>query len=207
MGVLIGLSGKKQSGKSTIASFLRQDKGFFEVSWAEPLKTHIGKDLFGFTEEQVNGTEAEKEAVDPRWGKSPRWVLQHFGTEVFRSFDPDFWVKVGTREIADRLDQGYDVVVADCRFPNEMEAVRRLGGIAVRVVRMGQVSKDTHVSETALDTYEFDRIITARSGDLTGLLYTADQLVKDMRDGLMATRDEIQLHQAAIDEDVRNGVY
>ena len=178
MPTLLGLSGKKQSGKSTIAKYLVADKGFTEVSWAEPLKTHIGKGLFGFTEAQVNGTDQDKEALDPRWGYSPRYVLQVVGTELFRkNLDQDFWVKVGAVRIKDLLSQGHNVVVTDCRFPNEMDMIRKLGGVTVRVSRIGQVCTDTHASETSLDGYEFDEYIQAVSGDLTGLLYAASLLV------------------------------
>jgi hypothetical protein len=163
--VLIGLSGKKQNGKTTLADYLIIEKGFAEVSWAAPLKNIIGMELLGLKYHQIYGTEAEKEATDEFWGKSPRRLLQIIGTDCFRNLvHPDFWVKIGEREIQRLLDEGKNVVVSDCRFPNEIQAVRKLGGSSVRVVRLEHVAEvDEHPSETALDTYPFDYVIEAKN--------------------------------------------
>ena len=176
--MIIGLSGKKQSGKSTVTNFLTR-RGFMEVSWAAPLKKKIGMELLGLTHEQVYGTEEDKEAVDDFWGRSPRELLQIIGTECFRNLvHPDFWVKLGVKEIRAQTFLKRNVVVSDCRFPNEIEAVKKLGGSSVRIIREGQSSTDRHPSETALDRYDFDYIITAKSGDLDGLKMRMDQILQ-----------------------------
>ena len=41
--------------------------------------------VFEFSDAQVWGTQAEKEAIDPRYGISPRWLLQRLGTEGLRA--------------------------------------------------------------------------------------------------------------------------
>ena len=127
--MIIGLAGKKQNGKSTVADYLTVDHKFVEVSWAGPLKQIIGMGLLGLKEHQVYGTLEDKETVDEFWGKSPRELLQIIGTDCFRNLvDPEFWVKVGIRDINLMTNSGFDVVVSDCRFPNEIEAIKNLGG-------------------------------------------------------------------------------
>ena len=57
------------------------------------------------------------------------------------------------------------IVVSDCRFPNEWEAMRKCGAHIVRIVRPGYVGDPKfaqHISETALDDldkYQADTIL------------------------------------------------
>ena len=116
---LIGIIGKKQSGKDTIADYLVQNKGFIKYSYAFPLKNGA-MEIFGFTKEQVYGD--LKEVVDPEWGVTPRKVLQIMGTELFQ-YDlqrhiPEF-ANIGRTIWVKRFSQWYknnndkDVVIAD----------------------------------------------------------------------------------------------
>jgi hypothetical protein len=64
---------------------------------------------------------------------TPRWVLQHWGTEVCRhGFHDDIWIASLENKLRHSED---DVVISDCRFPNEIAAIRRANGLVVRVVR------------------------------------------------------------------------
>jgi hypothetical protein len=177
---IIGLSGKKQSGKSTLAVHLMDKHRFIEASWAYPLKVSIGQNLLGLSYNQLFGTEEDKETIDKFWGKSPRELLQIIGTDCFRNLvDPDFWVKVGIRYIEDLQARGIeDIVISDCRFPNEMDAIKELGGISVRVEREGYYTGDYHPSETSLDNYEHDYTVLAGTGDIEGLKLRIDQIVE-----------------------------
>lgn len=176
--MIIGLSGKKQSGKSSSALYLQNALRFVEVSWAFPLKEIIGKELLGLNNEQMYGSEAAKEAIIPKWGKSARQLLQEVGTDCFRNIiHPNFWVIVGMGRITEQTLMGNNVVVSDCRFLNEMDAIKKLGGISLRVERIGQVSTDTHRSEVDLDYYNFDYTIKAESGDLKSLYRQLDEIV------------------------------
>ena len=167
--MIIGLCGKKQSGKSTVAKYLLE-AGFQELSWAYPLKEIVGRQLFGLNDDQLYGSEAAKEAVIPDWGYSPRQILQLVGTECFRKvIRDDFWVVLGRRKLQGYAAAGMNVVISDCRFPNEMEAIKSVGGSTVRIVREGQVSVDTHPSENSLNDYVADYTITAKSGDINSL--------------------------------------
>ena len=176
--MIIGLSGKKYSGKSSVADYLVSMKDFEQVSWAEPLKEVIGIELMGLTWNQVYGTEEDKETMDEFWGRTPRDIMQLVGTECCRKvIHEDFWVKIGSRRIQHFIDHDINVVLPDCRFVNEAEAIKKLGGTMVRITREGQISTDTHASETALDKYGFDYEMSAKSGDLDGLFERVDQIL------------------------------
>jgi hypothetical protein len=64
---------------------------------------------------------------------TPRWVLQYWGTEVLRNnFHKDIWVA----SVENKLRQSKDnIVITDCRFANEVNAIKNAGGITMRVVR------------------------------------------------------------------------
>lgn len=180
--MLISLSGRKQSGKSTLAKYLQTHHKFMELSWAEPLKEIIGRKLLGLTFEQVYGSNRDKETVDPFWGKSPRELLQIIGTECFRKqVDPDFWVKIGSKRVQqirqDEFPQEARLVFSDTRFPNEVRAVESLMGINIRVVREDLPATDEHESETALDDYPFKEIISAKSGQIDSLKLQLDLIL------------------------------
>lgn len=128
---VVGFVGFKGSGKSTAARILQDKYGFSVRALAAPLKESC-QIIFNLSEEQVL-TPKGKEAVDPRWGMSPREMLQKFGTEVGRTFSEDVWIKSLQQFIDDRRWNRY--TIDDVRFPNEADAIRKMGGIVVGVKR------------------------------------------------------------------------
>lgn len=185
--MIISLSGKKRSGKTTVANYLISKHNFKEVSWAEPLKEVIGRKLFGLTEDQLYGPASIREEVIEKWGMSPRKILQVVGTDLFRAWRDDFWVEVAEPKIKALVTQGEDVVISDTRFLNEVECVKRLGGHTIQVHKVKKEGKaqpeDSHASETALDEYEFDYAIQSFSGDLDTLYEKMENILNDLKGG------------------------
>lgn len=179
--MLIGLSGKKQSGKSTVANYLVKVFDFHEVSWAYPLKEIIGRGLFGLDDEILYGDSLKREEIIPEWGMSGRQILQRVGTDLFREhFDENFWVKVGMKRVMVELSMNHHVVVSDCRFPNELDAIKQFGGIACKVIKMPKKLEhvDLHESERAMDKYtNFDYVLGAGEGDIESLLSQAKTMI------------------------------
>jgi hypothetical protein len=141
--MIVGITGLIGSGKDTIADYLINFHGFKKLSYAQPLKDAVSA-IFGWDREMLEGTTLSsrqwREEVDEWWAKrldiphlTPRWVLQQWGTEVCRrNFHTDIWVA----SIENTLRKINDnVVITDCRFPNELDAIKNSGGIVVRVVR------------------------------------------------------------------------
>ena len=98
---LIGICGPIGSGKDTIAGTL-QGIGWMRYSMAKPLKDMTAI-LFGWSRDMVEGSTDEsrawREQPDPWWSErlgrtvTPRWALQHIGTEVLRqNFHNEIWV-------------------------------------------------------------------------------------------------------------------
>jgi len=155
--MIIGITGFKQSGKSTIATYLKENYGFYVVNFADPIK-EICKVLFNWADEHVNGS--LKEIVDPRWGISPRHALQVIGTEIgqvyFCEAFPEFktlvgrqlWVKLAEYKIESLKDQFTKIAIGDVRFPHESYLFQKPGNMLWRVCRNSTYDpSDLHESE------------------------------------------------------------
>jgi hypothetical protein len=141
--MIIGICGFIGSGKDTIADFLVNFHGFRRESFANTLKDAVSA-VFGWDRTLLEGRTKEarewREQVDSWWAErlsmphlTPRWILQHWGTEVCRrAFHDDIWIAALENKLRTSED---DVVISDCRFPNEIEAIRNAGGKVIRVLR------------------------------------------------------------------------
>lgn len=142
---LIGLCGLIGSGKGTVGDILVKDYGFKQVSFGGPLKDAVSV-MFNWPRHLLEGDTEQsrvwRELKDEWWSKrlsmhiTPRIVLQQFGTEVMRkNFHDDIWVASVESKIESYKDFGVDVVVTDARFPNEIEMIKKSGGVVIEVER------------------------------------------------------------------------
>lgn len=141
--MIIGVCGLIGAGKDTIADYLVNIHQFRRESFANTLKDAVSS-VFGWDRELLEGrtkhSRAWREQVDPWWAErlgmpdlTPRWVLQYWGTEVVRrAFHDDTWIASLENKLRKTTD---DVVISDCRFPNEISAIKKAGGIVIRVHR------------------------------------------------------------------------
>lgn len=115
---------------------------------------------------------------------TPRKLLQLVGTDCGREIiHPNIWVNATMADYTpvphitpNNLDLTYlantypNWIITDCRFPNEVKAIKDKGGVVIRVERFGMPEGDKHLSETALDGYkDFDCFINNNS-DIDGLI-------------------------------------
>ena len=141
--MIIGVCGFINSGKDTIADYLVNIHQFRRESFANTLKDAVAN-IFGWDRDMLEGRTRQsrewREQVDPWWAErlnmsdlTPRWVLQHWGTEVCRrAFHDDIWIAALENKLRNSTD---DIVISDCRFPNEIKSIKDAGGIVIRVVR------------------------------------------------------------------------
>ena len=212
--MIIGVCGFIGSGKDTIADYLVGFHGYRRDSFAGTLKDAVAA-VFGWDRELLEGRTPEarawREQVDAWWAKrlnmpnlTPRWVLQYWGTEVCRrGFHDDIWIASLENKLRNSKD---DVVISDCRFPNEIKAIHNQKGIVVRVVRGPEpewyesavavnagpkhigwaLAKDAlaknniHASETAWVGTNFDAVLD-NNGTLDALYAQVNDLLQDLR--------------------------
>lgn len=167
---LIGLySTAPRSGKSTVADFLWQARGYRVESFARPLK-RMAETLIlslGVAPEELDDYAANrKEETIPALGTSYRQLLQTLGTEWGRDMiHPDIWVRASLGRVSGRDH----VVFDDVRFPNEAEAILERGGQVWKIERPSASVTHQHTSDGALEEWNFHRIIY-NSGGLFDLL-------------------------------------
>ena len=166
--MIVGIVGFIGSGKDTAAEYLENEHNFKKESFAASLKDAVSN-VFGWDRDLVEGqTEKSREwrnQVDEWWATrlnmphlTPRWVLQHWGTELCRvGFHADIWLASLERRI---LNSAPDVVISDCRFENEINAIKRLGGKII------QINRTSHVHEELMNF--------ASRGDQTAIQLLAD---------------------------------
>lgn len=124
--MIIGLLGPAGSGKSTVAARLVERHDARRYALADPLKNMV-KRAFELSEEQVRGTQEQKETADPRYLVTPRWLMQRIGTEGARQeFGTNFWTDQVLARI--RGDDSSLAVIEDVRFPDESRAIIAAGG-------------------------------------------------------------------------------
>lgn len=159
---IIAFSGRKQSGKTVCSEFLKGlllSNGYSDVeiyNFADPLKEDICMNMFGLTYSQCYGEDDNKnELVDAYWEGNQltaRDLMQLVGTDLFRKLNNNVWVNALINKIK-RTDHQI-VIVSDCRFPNEVAAVKQNGGLVFRLTRNPHES--THISECILDKDNYD---------------------------------------------------
>jgi hypothetical protein len=204
--MIIGICGFIGSGKDTIADYLVNFHEFRRDSFASTLKDAVAA-VFGWDRDLLEGrTKAAREwreQVDPWWAErlgmpalTPRWVLQYWGTEVCRNgFHDDIWIA----SLENKLRRsGDNIVISDCRFPNEIKAIKAQGGRIVWVQRgelpewydlavesnhggfnhMKTAYPDVHVSETAWVGTDFD-IVIDNNGNIEDLYRQVKSLALD----------------------------
>ena len=163
--MIIGISGKAGSGKDTAAKMLevlyanpdisyedfanRKYKNFVDIQvmhFADILKETV-QALFGIGEWETGTQEGKKVTIS--WiGKTVRELLQEVGQGLRDAIDPNLWIKA----LFANTEDWSNYIIADVRYPNELEAIKERDGVLIRIDRNG-AGAGNHSSETALDDY------------------------------------------------------
>ncbi len=169
--MIIGLSGYARSGKDTVAQFLVENYGYTRVAFADKIKQmllelnpYVG---IGFSNHShttladlvtLSGWDGAKEHPEVRR------LLQNLGVSARNYLNDEVWINaaLGTPTQNDGL------VITDVRFTNEAEAIKKRGGQIWRVIRPNVTAVNSHISETHMDGYAYDRIVD-NSGDFKDL--------------------------------------
>ena len=181
MSKIIAICGWQGTGKDTVADYLVNFHGFRRDSFAATLKDAVAA-VFGWDRELLEGRTKEsrawREQIDAWWSTrlgitnlTPRWVLQQWGTEVCRrGFHSDIWVASVENKLRKTTD---NIVISDCRFPNEISTVRAAGGHVAWVQRgvlpewyqCALQENTTHVDEQYI-LYDHDETMAQRYPDI-----------------------------------------
>lgn len=167
MKILIGIHGKKRSGKNTAADVFQDNFNFKNYAFADALK----EQMYALNPDFCDGYEiySLKDVIDAEGWESAkekypevRRLLQRYGTEVMRKhFGEDVWVNLLIKKLA--LEKPENVTISDVRFENEVRCIRELGGFLIKIKSNRTNNLDDHASEKDLPDDLFDFVIENNS--------------------------------------------
>lgn len=176
--LIIGISGKKESGKDTVADiltglfFYKNKRGSYKHPFAHALKEEVRKAL------EISVDELDNNKV------KYRPILQWWGTDFRRTQDSEYWVKKLAEGLYGFIPE-HVIIIPDVRFVNEAKFIKDRGGLLWRVTKgWNAITDDLHLSEVSLDNYNsWDAII----GN-TGTKEELQKVVEAQFDKLFETR-------------------
>ena len=150
---IIGISGKKGSGKDTFAKLLQKQ---IELSTCKSVRIDSFATNLKYCCALISGQPDylfyNQDMKDRKAGFlnfTNRELMQKFG-DLTRSLDKDIWVKSLFNKYLDNPPEY--LIISDVRFKNEAEHIKKLDGVLIRI-ESDRVKEDNHISETDLDNY------------------------------------------------------
>lgn len=166
--LIVFYSPAPESGKSTAADYLIRQHGFELVKFADTLKVMARTFLVhaGITPVDLDSyIEGHRKTADLAHigfpGLTTRRVLQTLGSEWGRdTIDKETWVRITVNRVREHLNAGRRVVVDDLRYPNELAALRALGGVTPVYISRASAVSNGHPSDGVLHSNDFHYIVT-----------------------------------------------
>ena len=198
--MIIGFCGRMRSGKTELAKVC-ESKGYRRLYFALPLK-QLCADLLDISMDELNKaknegtdiglflgddmctilseeTEIPLETVrEICYGKTinnVREMLQFIGTDLIRKYNKDWHVN----RVRQMIEDGYDYVIDDVRFPNEKKMIEDLGGDCWFVTKTTLDNISNHESETSLTWHNCWNKIIINNGTLHYLLFRWESFMDD----------------------------
>ena len=193
--MLIAFGGRMRSGKGELANICAK-YGYKKLYFALPLK-ELCADILDISIEALNDAKNQNIDIGLTIGEdicsiihdetdipldfirekclgkelnNVRDMVQFIGTDLIRSYDPDWHVK----RLKEMIHDGEDYVFEDLRFPNEKRMIEELGGDCWFVVRPTIDNVSNHISETSLKWHDCYNKIIINDSTLPYLLFKWD---------------------------------
>ena len=182
--MIIGLGGKKCSGKTAAAEYLSKKYNLKKVAFASSLKK-IVSDISGLNDDYKEDVSPYDKNIEFKIinsvlkksgyksldqseidnltaieyhtkGQVYRLLLQYIGTNIFRKRNPNHWIEAFIN--ANKNLKGF--VCDDIRFPNEHNAIKYKFKDefikTIKVICPNNKNVDAHESELMIDRINFD---------------------------------------------------
>lgn len=183
--LIISFCGRGGSGKTTAQNFLiKHIQSTHAITFASPIKV-LAKEIYQLSNEQLYGTQEQKETIDPSWNKAPRQLMQDLGKILRDVMGEDIWVSKAVRDIKELFlihkNSGDHIpvyVIDDSRYINEAYYIKEDKSIESLLIKLecpdAPKSKfSEHASEAEVDQIPiklFDKIIVANRSENAILL-------------------------------------
>lgn len=183
--MIIGICGKAQSGKDTLAQLLETELKKIYLNdkikiyhFADELKRIIC-DTFKIDLRELNQLKLSDERI--KFGSSKltvRQILQNFGTDAMQKIDKLFWVKLTLDQI--KKDRTDIAIISDLRFIHELKSIYNKDNYLIRLYYDNQMY---HISETELNDIEYNvfNYHIDNHNHLANLQKEVNNIVKEIR--------------------------
>lgn len=180
--ILIGLTGRARSGKTTAAEHLARTYLLEQYAFADPLRDGLMA-IFNLDPTDFEGDRKEQPLG---WlDCSPRQLMQSMGTEWARNtVHPDVWVKLAEQNLeymTKALGAVLGIIVSDVRFENEADLIRRRGGTVIHILRPNALAVNPHISEAGIAANSAD-LTLPNYGTVEGFLRSLDEVFLMIRE-------------------------
>lgn len=183
---LISISGKLKNGKDTFADYIKAELSHYimlesydkyhnrigklvvKMSFADPIKEAVWKMFPDLTKEDLwgpsqNRSKIIENCINPLTGEPLiiRDCLTSIGA-LGRKWNEAFWASAAVNKANQLIKKDTVVIISDCRYKNEKEAVEKAGGVVIRVIRPDLISDSIDPSEIDLDETplsEYDYVV------------------------------------------------
>ena len=199
MSNIIGIVGLIGSGKDTAGNILVDHLQFDRYSFATALKD-VCADVFVWDRRMMEGDTEESRAwrneVDQFWSEelnirnfTPRIALQMIGTDLFRNkFNTNIWVASAKARL---MKHNNNIVFTDCRFFNEINMIKEMGGTIIRIKRGSDpiwfdYAKENNVErlkELGVHASEYSWVACLDQVDIT---FSNDTTVDDLKHNIIS---------------------
>lgn len=172
--MIICFNGKKGTGKDLLADYLVNKYKFVKIENAKIIKD-IAKIMFGFSNNELYGSQEEKETINNTYGLSPREAFLEIGYFMKKhlpskyplykqKIDDNYFVLNVINKIKNNINK--NIIISDVRYDNEVTLVKKYFPdtkiIVVRLLRKTKVFNvvtDDHPSENLNNIKKIDYII------------------------------------------------
>lgn len=177
---IIGLCGRLQSGKTTLANICEK-YGYERIYFALPLKQLVSQ-LFHMSIDEINKLKNVDSVytlgdIDMKFlaeetdiplhivketlskinfsFKNTRQIMQFIGTDIIRAYNANWHVN----KLKEMIKPFKKYVIDDIRFQNELSLIKELGGSLWYVVRPKLDNVSNHISEISIKWQDIENII------------------------------------------------
>lgn len=163
---IIAITGLKGSGKDSTADYIVKNYANYEKdSFAATVKDSVSA-IFGWDRKMLAGETPYdrelREKKDEFWSEklgydvTPRIAMQKIGTDTLRNhFDKNIWIYSLEHRL---LNSDKNIIITDCRFKNEIDALKKHNALFIRVERNPLPTWFRDVEKLNLDGYQSDAV-------------------------------------------------
>lgn len=182
--LVIGLTGKKGTGKDTVANYLVTNYYAHKLSFVQVIRDGLAAmlrvDPIIFEARDMRERPIRELVPTLRIDKTPRQMMQLLASEWGRQMiQSDLWIAIAEHASRHDMESCDFVVISDMRKDDEAEWVHKHNGWVVEIINPRVHSDDTHDTERGVSRHLIDATLI-NDADIPTLLARTEELMADL---------------------------